>query len=65
MKKNRGIIKLIILIIIGLALLKVVWDIDIKDIIEFLKKPFVKEIWDALINFLKIVWNFIKNLFTK
>ena len=63
--KKRGLIKLIILIIIGLAILKLVWDINISDIIDFFNKPQVKRIWEALWNFLKIVWEFVKGLFTK
>ena len=62
---NGGLIKLIVLIIIGLAILKLVWDINISDIIDFFNKPQVKRIWEALWNFLKMVWEFIKNLFTK
>ncbi|MEK7551941.1 MAG: hypothetical protein AAB534_00845 [Patescibacteria group bacterium] len=60
-----GFIKLIILIIIGLAILKLVWNINISDIIDFLNKPQVKMIWEALWGFLKMVWEFVTNLFTK
>jgi len=64
-QKNGGFIKLIILIIIGLAILKLVWGVGISDVIDFLNKPHIKEIWQGFWNFLKVVWEFIKNLFTK
>jgi len=62
---NKGLIKLIVLIIIGLAILKLVWDINISDVVDFFNKPQVKRIWEAFWNFLKMSWEFVTNLFTK
>ena len=57
---QRGFLKFIILLIIALALLKLVWDFDI---LEFLNRPGVKEVWDAIVNVFKKIWEFVKNLF--
>ena len=58
---NKGFIKTILIIIIALAILKIVWDIDILDL---LNHPTVREIWEAFINFLKLIWNYIKDIFS-
>ncbi|WKZ26753.1 MAG: hypothetical protein QY304_01470 [Candidatus Paceibacterota bacterium] len=61
MKKQKGFLKTIILIIIALALLKLVWDFDI---VEFINKPFVKAIWETIWSIIGPLWDFIKGLFS-
>lgn len=71
-QKNKGFIKTIILIIVALAILKYVFDIDVKDMIESATFQSILEIgknllslmWDAAlasIEFLKVAFEFSKN----
>ena len=61
--KQSGFLKLIILIIIALALLKLVWGLELSDLFNFLNRPHIREIWEAFLNFWKLLWEFIKSLF--
>lgn len=61
MINKKGFLKTILLIVIAIALLKLVWEIDV---IEFLNRPQIKEIWDAVMDVFRAIWNFIKNLFS-
>lgn len=61
LKNKGGFLKTVILIIIALALLKLVWDFDILDI---LNKPAVKNVLEAILGLLQPLWDFIKNLFS-
>lgn len=60
---ERGFLKFIILIIIALALLKLVWGYGLSDIVDFLNRPHIREIWEAFLNFWKLLFEFIKGLF--
>lgn len=58
MAKNQGFIKIILIILVALALAKFIFGFDI---LEFLQRDEIKEVWDYIWNLIVLVWeNFIK-----
>lgn len=54
MKKNRGFIKTIIIIVVALALLKYFFDFDI---LEFLRSDAVKNVFGTIWHIISTIWN--------
>lgn len=56
MEDNKGFIKLIILVIIGLVVLKFFFSFDV---IDYLKTPEVQSFFSKVKEVIIVVWNFI------
>ena len=56
MQSNKGFIKAIVLILIGLAVLKYAFHIELKDI---LNSQVVQSIWSIIKTIFNLIWNIL------